>query len=42
MIVPGTRHSGARRPASRPARVDSFVGATGPIAREVQALGIRA
>jgi signal transduction histidine kinase len=25
----------------RPARVDSFVGATGPIAREAQALGIR-
>jgi signal transduction histidine kinase len=30
------------RNSARPARVDSFVGATGPIAREAQALGIRA
>jgi signal transduction histidine kinase len=30
------------RDTGRPARVDSFVGATGPIAREAQALGIRA
>jgi signal transduction histidine kinase len=30
------------RPTGRPARVDSFLGATGPIAREAQALGIRA
>ena len=30
------------RETGRPARVDSFVGATGPIAREAQALGIRA
>jgi signal transduction histidine kinase len=30
------------RDSGRPARVDSFVGATGPIAREAQALGIRA
>jgi signal transduction histidine kinase len=30
------------RETERPARVDSFVGATGPIARELQALGIRA
>jgi signal transduction histidine kinase len=28
--------------SGRPARVDSFAGATGPIAREAQALGIRA
>jgi signal transduction histidine kinase len=30
------------RETSRPARVDSFVGATGPIASEAQAVGIRA
>jgi PAS domain S-box-containing protein len=30
------------RETGRPARVDSFVGATGPIARESQSLGIRA
>ena len=30
------------RETERPARVDSFVGATGPMARELQALGIRA
>jgi PAS domain S-box-containing protein len=30
------------RQTGRPARIDSFVGATGPIAREAQALGIRA
>jgi signal transduction histidine kinase len=30
------------RETGRPARVDSFAGATGPIAREAQALGIRA
>ena len=34
------RRAGARD--GRPARVDSFAGATGPIAREAQALGIRA
>ena len=30
------------RQTGRPARVDSFTGATGPLAREAQALGIRA
>jgi GAF domain-containing protein len=30
------------RETGRPARIDSFAGATGPIAREAQALGIRA
>ena len=38
----GTSIAEQVRDTGRPARVDSFVGATGPIAREAQALGIRA
>ena len=38
----GTSIAAQVRETERPARVDSFVGATGPIAREAQRLGIRA
>ena len=40
--VEGASIAAQVRQTGRPARVDSFVGATGPIAREAQALGIRA
>ena len=38
----GTSIAAQVRETGRPARVDSFVGATGPIAREAQRLGMRA
>lgn len=41
-VLDGESIAARVRDSGRPSRVDSFVGATGPIAREAQALGIRA